>query len=124
VARCGSPVLAPQQAESVYEMTASGAVTEYVNSGLGQVGGSYLGNGGGIGQGPDGAMWFTDYGGTQFAIIGRLSATTGAFTPYETPGWVIAANEIASGPGNALWFTLGGRGIGRLPASALAPVPS
>ena len=106
----------PQQAESVYKMTTSGAVTEYVNPGFGQVGGSYLGNGGGIVQGPDSAMWFTDYGGSQFAIIGRLSAATGAFTPYDTPGLVIAANEIASGPGNALWFTMGARGIGRLPA--------
>lgn len=106
----------PQQAESVYKMTTSGAVTEYVNPGFGQVGGSYLGNGGGIVQGPDGAMWFTDYGGSQSAIIGSLSAATGAFTPYDTPGFVIAANEIASGPGNALWFTMGARGIGRLPA--------
>jgi streptogramin lyase len=114
----------PQQAESVYKMTTSGAVTEYVKPGLGHVGGSYLGNGGGIVQGPDDAMWFTDYGGTPSAIIGRLSAATGAFTPYDTPGWVIAANEIASGPGNALWFTMGARGIARLPAPALTPVPS
>jgi virginiamycin B lyase len=114
----------PQQAESVYKMTTSGAVTEYVNPSLGQVGGSYLGNGGGIVQGPDNAMWFTDYGGSQYAIIGRLSATTGTFTPYDTPGLVIAANEIASGPGNALWCTMGTRGIGRLPASALTPAPS
>jgi virginiamycin B lyase len=105
----------PQQAESVYKMTTSGAVTEYVNPGLGEVGGSYLGNGA-IVQGPDDAMWFTDYGGSQFAIIGRLSPATGAFTPYDTPGLTIAANEIASGPGNALWFTMGARGIGRLPA--------
>jgi virginiamycin B lyase len=114
----------PQQAESVYKMTTSGAVTEYANPGLGQVGGSYLGNGGGIVQGPDDAMWFADYGGSPSAIIGRLSATTGAFTPYDTPGWAIAANEIASGPGNALWFTMGARGIARLPAPALTPVPS
>jgi virginiamycin B lyase len=113
----------PQSAESVYKMTTSGAVTEYVNPDLGRVGGGYGGSGGGIVQGPDGTMWFTDYGGSQFAIIGRLSAATGEFTPYPTPGLVTFADEIASGPGNALWFTIGTRGIGRPPTPALTPVP-
>ena len=107
---------------SVEKMTTSGAVTDYANPDLGQLGGGYLGGGGGIVEGPDGAMWFTDYGGLGGTIIGRMTAT-GTLTGYVTPGYVIPANEIASGPGNALWFTMGANGIGRLPTLALTSGP-
>jgi virginiamycin B lyase len=112
--------MTPQQAWLVAKMTTSGAVTEYKSPGLGQVGGSYLGDGGGIAEGPDGAMWFTDYGPAD-AIVGRLATAAGTLTPYATPGRAVPANEIASGPGDALWFTMGTRGIGRLPAGNPSP---
>ena len=59
---------------SMEKMTTSGVVTDYANPDLGALGGAHRGGGGGITQGPDGAMWFTD-GNAPAAIIGRMTAT-------------------------------------------------
>jgi hypothetical protein len=107
---------------SVEKMTTSGAVTDYVNRSLGALGGSYLGGGGGIVKGPDGAMWFTDNN-APATIIGRMTAT-GTLSGYGTPGFNVPADEIASGPGNALWFTMGEDGIGRLPTLVFTSGPT
>ena len=106
---------------SVEKMTTSGAVTDYANRDLGAVGGADLGGGGGIVKGPDGAMWLTDND-APTTIIGRMTAT-GTLTGYGTPGFDVPADEIASGPGNALWFTMGEDGIGRLPTLVFTSGP-
>jgi hypothetical protein len=48
---------------------------------------------------------------------------SGALTTYVTPGRNVPANEIASGPGNTLWFTMGVRGIGRVSTLAFTSGP-
>ncbi len=64
----------------------------------------------GITAGPDGALWFTNFGGDS---IGRIT-TTGTVTAYrhtsiDFPEWITA------GPDGALWFTNDdGDSIGRL----------
>ena len=110
---------------SIERITMGGAVTDFVKSGFGGLGSDYLGGGGGMVEGPDGALWFIDYGSptaTNVSVVGRMTAT-GAITTYVTPGRNVAANEIASGPGNTLWFTMGTRGIGRLSTLAFTSGP-
>src|ERR1051325_8871898 len=48
--------------------------------------------------GPDGALWYTEYGNK----IGRATSS-GIITEYSIPGSI--AYGIASGPDGALWFT-------------------
>ena len=110
---------------SIERITMGGSVTGFVISGLGALGSDYLGGGGGIVEGPDGALWFIDYGSpatTDISVIGRMTAN-GALTTYVTPGRNVPANEIASGPGNTLWFTMGVRGIGRVSTLAFTSTP-
>ena len=54
----------------------------------------------GIAAGPDGALWFTNYGNNS---IGRIT-TTGAVTNYTGTG-ISLPFGITAGPDGALWFT-------------------
>jgi len=56
---------------------------------------------GGIGAGPDGALWFTE---EEANRIGRIS-TTGVITEYPVPTPESDPDEIVAGPDGALWFT-------------------
>jgi virginiamycin B lyase len=110
---------------SIGRITMGGVVTDFFNSGFGEVGSGYLGAGGGMVEGPDGALWFIDYGSpatTDTSVVGRMTAA-GALTTYVTPGRNVGANEIASGPGNTLWFTMGTSGIGRVSSLAFTSGP-
>jgi virginiamycin B lyase len=110
---------------SIERITMGGVVTDFVNSGFGTLGSAYLGGGGGIVEGPDGALWFIDYGSpatTDISVVGRMTAG-GAVTTYVTPDRNVPANEIARGSGNALWFTMGTAGIGRVSTLAFTSGP-
>ena len=66
--------------------------------------------------GPDGALWFTEFGGNK---IGRL-ATDGAFSEYPIPTAGSRPDEIAVGADGALWFAEAtGNKIGRITASGV-----
>ncbi|MEO8658939.1 MAG: hypothetical protein ABI693_10730 [Bryobacteraceae bacterium] len=52
-------------------------------------------------QGPDGAVWFTEYGASK---IGRIT-TAGAITEFAIPTPDSAPYGITVGPDGALWFT-------------------
>jgi virginiamycin B lyase len=54
----------------------------------------------GIATGPDGALWFTNYGNNS---IGRID-TSGAVSNYTDPS-INSPVGIATGPDGALWFT-------------------
>jgi virginiamycin B lyase len=71
---------------------------------------------GGITDGPDGALWFTNSGaGPGTSSIGRIT-TAGAITDFTNPTVVIPSG-IVSGPDGTLWFTnAGGDTIGRIVA--------
>ena len=55
----------------------------------------------GIANGPDGAVWFTEYAANK---IGRVT-TAGAFTEYSLPTTPSGPYQIATGSDGALWFT-------------------
>jgi virginiamycin B lyase len=110
---------------SIERITMKGVVTDFVNSGFGALGSGYLGGGGGLTEGLDGALWFIDYGSPaakDISVVGRMTPG-GAVTTYVTPGRNVAANEIARGPGNTLWFTIGTAGIGRVSTLAFTSGP-
>jgi hypothetical protein len=110
---------------SIERITLGGVVTDFVNSGLGVLGSTFLGGGGGMVDGPDGALWFIDYASpaaTDISVVGRMTAG-GVLDTYVTPGRSVPANEIASGPGNTLWFTMGTAGIGRVSTIAFTSGP-
>ena len=66
---------------------------------------------GGITEGPDGALWFTQ---GQTNRIGRMT-TAGHFTEYSVPTPNALPTRITSGPDGALWFTeQGANKIGRI----------
>ena len=63
-----------------------------------------------ITAGPDGALWFTNYGNNS---IGRIT-TAGVVTNYTDPG-ISEPAGIAAGPDGAMWFTnSGNNSIGRI----------
>ncbi len=65
----------------------------------------------GIVAGPDGALWFTEFGGNK---IGRIT-TAGAVTESTIPTANSAPRGIVAGPDGALWFTeRDGNKIGRI----------
>jgi virginiamycin B lyase len=69
---------------------------------------------GGIATGPDGALWFTDFGG-RFGI-GRMT-TKGKMTFHTPPSSELGEYaEIAPGPDRAMWFTsvLSPEAVGRI----------
>jgi len=61
----------------------------------------------GIVQGPDGNMWFTDYGSSSGdARIGKASTSTlGTYTEYHTPTAFAGPTRITVGADNRMWFT-------------------
>jgi streptogramin lyase len=64
-----------------------------------------------IAEGPDGALWFTEYGA---GAIGRITPT-GTITQYLIPTAASAPLDITVGPDGALWFTENsGNKIGRI----------
>jgi virginiamycin B lyase len=110
---------------SIERITMRGAVTNFPSSRFGSLGSAYRGGGGGMVEGPDGALWFIDYSAPAtngISVVGRMTAA-GALTTYVTPGRNVAANEITRGPGNTLWFTMGTAGIGRLSTLAFTSGP-
>ena len=65
----------------------------------------------GLAKGPDGSMWFTEWGGNR---IGRITAA-GATTEFEVPTTGANPVGIAAGPDGAMWFTeFTGNKIGRI----------
>jgi virginiamycin B lyase len=110
---------------SIERITMGGAVTDYTSPDFGALGGSYVGGGGGITYGGDGALWFTDYGGIPEpaggVVVGRATPD-GVFTVYINPSSNVGANEITAGPNDTVWFTMGTAGIGRLSAPTLTVV--
>ena len=92
---------------SIERMTTSGAVTNYTDPSINYPQG--------IVAGPDGAMWFTNYGNNS---IGRIS-TSGVVTNYTGPG-IGDPNQIVAGPDGALWFTnTANNSIGRITTSGV-----
>src|SRR5205085_8690039 len=70
--------------------------------------------------GPDGALWFTEYGTDR---VGRI-ATTGAVSEYAIPTPGTFPIGIVAGPDGALWFAESEAGkIGRLVPEAVGPPP-
>ena len=78
---------------SIGQITTTGTVTIYTDPEIDEP----LG----ITSGPDGALWFANYGGN--GSIGRIT-TTGTVTTYTSPG-ISNPREITVGPDGALWFT-------------------
>src|SRR5207248_5092855 len=66
-----------------------------------------------ITTGPDGNMWFAEYGGNK---IGQVALPSGTITEYATGLSPSSGPEgIAAGPDGALWFTeYSGNRIGRI----------
>ncbi len=65
----------------------------------------------GIAAGPDGNMWFTEYGANQIGVV----TTAGAFTEYPIPTAKSEPEGIAAGPDGNVWFVeFGGNKIGRI----------
>ena len=62
-----------------------------------------------IAAGPDGALWFTNFGNNS---IGRIT-TAGAVTNFTDPS-ISLPYGIAAGPDGALWFTNSASSIGRI----------
>jgi streptogramin lyase len=92
---------------TIGRMTTSGDVTNFADPGIW--------NPKGIVSGPDGALWFTNWGAAHGAngSVGRIT-TSGVFSYYRARG-VISPVEIADGPDGALWFAnYFGRAIGRI----------
>jgi virginiamycin B lyase len=90
--------------DRIGRITTAGSITEY-----------QLANGSfpfGIAKGPDNALWFTEEGTLVSDApptcvnnnIGRITIT-GAIKEYPIPTACASAGDIATGPGNALYFT-------------------
>ena len=60
--------------------------------------------------GPDGALWYTDFG---FNRIGRMTLS-GGVTEYPVPAEFEAPRSITTGPDGALWFTSNTAQVGRM----------
>lgn len=60
--------------------------------------------------GPDGALWFTDFG---LNAIGRMTLA-GVVTEFPVPAAFVAPRSITVGPDHALWFTSDAAQVGRL----------
>jgi virginiamycin B lyase len=60
---------------------------------------------GGITAGPDGALWFTEYGKIgRFTTLGQLTTFTLALSDFSD-GFIDGPDAITVGPDGALWFT-------------------
>ena len=60
--------------------------------------------------GPDGALWFTDFG---LNRIGRMTLS-GTVTEFPVPAAFVAPRSITVGPDGALWFTSDAAQVGRM----------
>ena len=85
---------------SIGRITTTGTVTNYTGTGINDPTG--------IAAGPDGALWFTNFGNNS---IGRIT-TAGTVTNYTGPG-ISDPSGITAGPDGALWFTNYGRQLDR-----------
>src|SRR5262249_31788051 len=76
------------------KITTSGVVTEYAlpEASLPE----------GITAGPDGNLWFVDWGGR--SKIGRIT-TAGTITEFAPPTELRHTRGIVAGPDNRMWFT-------------------
>jgi streptogramin lyase len=63
---------------------------------------AFFGNGNDITAGPDGNLWFADYGASK---IGMFNPTTHAVTEFTTPTANAGPRGITAGPDGNLWFT-------------------
>jgi virginiamycin B lyase len=76
-----------------------------------------------ITTGPDGNLWFTDYGGGIYRIT-----TAGTMKKFTTPTPGSGTNGIAAGPDGSLWFTEeGADAIGRITTAGVItefPIPT
>ena len=90
-----------QHGSSIGSITTGGVVTNYTGTGIS--------NPDAITAGPDGALWFTNYGNDS---IGRIT-TGGVVTNYTGTG-ISNPQGITAGPDGALWVTNGGNSIGRI----------
>src|SRR5438132_1171199 len=64
----------------------------------------------GITAGPDGAIWFVEYGANK---IGRITMA-GVITEFALPVVLYNSTQITAGPDGALWFTKSGPRLGRI----------
>jgi hypothetical protein len=96
-----------QTKNTIGRITPSGVVTEFtagISSDAGPVG---------LTVGPDGNIWFAEYGGTSGRRIGRITPA-GVVTEFGV-GITAAPIEITLGPDGNLWFTEeSGNRIGRV----------
>ena len=95
----------------VGSMTTSGLLAEWSTPTLGS-------RPSGLGVGPDGALWFTEWA-PNVNNIARIT-TGGTITEFPVPTAASEPREIAAGPDGALWFAeYAGNKIGRIPACGL-----
>jgi virginiamycin B lyase len=95
---------------SIGRITTTGTITNYRDPSIVYPGG--------ITAGPDGALWFTNTGGSSAAdkgSIGRIT-TTGTVTNYTSSN-IDYPEAITAGPDGALWFTNTSDGAPRTPYS-------
>ena len=96
-ASCASVAIAHQATGA-----ADAIVTRYPGTGISEANA--------ITPGPDGALWFTNFGNSS---IGRIT-TAGAVTNYTDPS-ILSPESITAVPDGALWFTnAGNNSIGRI----------
>jgi virginiamycin B lyase len=103
LASAGAGSSGPCVDDKIGRITTTGAVRSFrLPNGSGPVG---------IAAGPDGALWFTEFG---TGKIGRIT-TSGKITRFSTPTARSVPTQIVAGPDGALWFTENGVSkIGRL----------
>src|SRR5713101_4336856 len=58
----------------------------------------------GITAGPDGLLWYTDWGGQNGGYVSKVT-TSGTFTQYATTTASSSPHGITAGPDGRLWFT-------------------
>src|SRR6202011_2217396 len=86
----------------IAKMTTSGVITEYTVPGHGLWG---------IGAGPDGNIWFTEYAANN---IGRI-APNGTVSEFPLPTPFAVPQYVTAGPDGNLWFTeSGGSKVGKI----------
>ena len=109
--RCGSPTRPGKLSSpggSIGEITTSGQCSNF--------GSSLINDPTGITAGPDGALWFTNFGSSTGDSIGEIT-TSGEVTAYTGAG-IDGPEGITAGPDvngqETLWFTNTGDGYGSI----------
>ena len=101
---------------SIGRLTTAGKYTEFPIS-------VKYADAGGIATGPDGALWFTDFG--EHFGIGRVT-TKGKMQFFKPPASELGEfAEITAGPDGAMWFTsaLGPEAVGRISGALAEAAP-